>query len=137
MIVDASVVAKWFLKGEEWEEKALKLKELYEEGEIGLKAPSLVLYEVGNVIWKRRDMPSELAEKFVEKITEYLEKIIVELKPNIARKAIRIAKKENITFYDAIYIALSDMENELLVTADKKLYNKAKNNHLIKHVSET
>jgi len=31
MIVDASVVAKWFLKGEEWEKESLKLKEMFEK----------------------------------------------------------------------------------------------------------
>jgi len=136
MIIDASVVAKWFMKGEEWEEKALDIKKRFEEGEISLSAPSLLIYEVGNVVWKRKDIPIALATELTAKIVEYLEEMIVDIKPSTAKKAIEIAKKENITFYDAIYIALTHEKKEVLITADKKLYEKTKDKYPVKFIDQ-
>ena len=137
MIIDASVIAKWFMKGEEWEDKALELKKKFEEGEINLKAPSLLIYEIGNVIWKRKDIPIELAIELTEKAMEYLKEIIVDIDPKTAKKAMKIAREENISFYDAAYIALSEEKREHLVTADKKLYEKTKTKYSVKYITET
>lgn len=136
MIVDASVVAKWFLKGEEWEEESLKLREMFESGEVELWAPSLILYEVGNVIWKRRDIPIDIASKIVSKAFEYLKEIILIPTSEIAELSMRIARELKITFYDATYVALSTLRKDQLVTADKKLYDKVRNNHSVIFISD-
>jgi len=49
VVVDASVVAKWYLE-EEYTEKALKLRDMHVNGEIELTAPELLLFEVLNAI---------------------------------------------------------------------------------------
>ncbi len=136
MIIDASVAAKWFLKGEEWEEESLRIKNMFENGGIDLSAPSIILYEVGNTIWKRKDISSEIARKLVEKAFEYLRELIVLPSGEIANLAMRIAREYNITFYDAIYIALSKQRKEIFITADKKLYNKVKNSFLVKFIAD-
>ena len=77
MIIDASVGAKWFLKGEEWENESLKIKRLFEDGNLELCALTLILYEVGNIIWKRKDISADLASKLVLKASEHLKEIIL------------------------------------------------------------
>ncbi|MGQ4892110.1 MAG: type II toxin-antitoxin system VapC family toxin [Candidatus Njordarchaeia archaeon] len=135
MIIDASVVAKWFLKGEEWEKESLKLKEMFEKNEVKLYAPTLILYEVGNIIWKRKEIPKDIASKLVNKAFEYLKEIVLIPTSKIAEMSMKIARKHGITFYDATYVALSDRRKEYLVTADKKLYEKIKNEHLTIFIS--
>ncbi|HKW04510.1 MAG TPA: type II toxin-antitoxin system VapC family toxin [Nitrososphaerales archaeon] len=51
-IVDASVMAKWFNKREANEEEALALRSAWIDGTIELLAPSVIIYEVCNSIWK-------------------------------------------------------------------------------------
>ena len=41
VVVDASVIAKWYLK-EEWREEALSLRRDYVEGKISLTAPAVM-----------------------------------------------------------------------------------------------
>ena len=46
-VVDASIVAKWILPGEPYEENAVRLKEDIIEGIAELHSPSIIIYEVG------------------------------------------------------------------------------------------
>jgi len=136
MIIDASVVAKWFLKGEEWENESLKIKRLFEDGNLELCALTLILYEVGNIIWKRKDIPADLASKLVLKASGYLKEIIIIPTLETSERALTIARKYNITFYDAVYIAISEQRKEIMVTADKKLYEKLKSNFMVRFISD-
>jgi len=49
IVVDASVVAKWFLE-EEYSGKALQLRDDYARGLLTVAAPSLLEYEVLNAL---------------------------------------------------------------------------------------
>jgi predicted nucleic acid-binding protein len=50
--------------------------------------------------------------------------------------AVNIAKKYDVTVYDAIYIALAKLISGVYVTADKKLYEKVKELKFVKFISE-
>jgi predicted nucleic acid-binding protein len=50
--VDASVVAKWVLPGEPYQENAVKLKEDFASGTAELCAPSFITQEVANSFWR-------------------------------------------------------------------------------------
>jgi predicted nucleic acid-binding protein len=49
-VVDVSVVAKWILPGEPYQENAEKLKEDFVAGQVELCAPDLVVTEVANAL---------------------------------------------------------------------------------------
>ena len=49
-VVDASVVAKWILSGEPYQENTAKLKEDFVAGQVELCAPALVVNEVANAL---------------------------------------------------------------------------------------
>lgn len=50
MVLDASVVAKWFIPGEPWEGEALSFGEEIVDGKLETYAPQLLLYEMASVI---------------------------------------------------------------------------------------
>ncbi|HID18455.1 TPA: hypothetical protein EYP27_02830 [Candidatus Bathyarchaeota archaeon] len=51
-IVNAGVVARWFTRGEEWEDRALRLRNDSVHGKIRLYSPTLLKFECLNVVWK-------------------------------------------------------------------------------------
>ena len=51
-VVDASVVVKWVLPGEPYEESALKLKQDHLSEITHMFAPSFMVHEVANSLWK-------------------------------------------------------------------------------------
>ena len=50
IIIDSSIIAKWFLEDEEEKESALKIKEDYLQGDISIALPSITFYEVSNFL---------------------------------------------------------------------------------------
>ena len=50
IVLDASVVAKWFIE-EEDTEKAIEIRDKFVRGEIKILVPSLLIYEIGNVFF--------------------------------------------------------------------------------------
>src|SRR5712692_1971288 len=69
-VVDASVVAKWFLP-EAHKDKAEKLLRDFLDEKVELTAPDLLVAEVGNILWKRstllRDIsPLQAAQSYGE-----------------------------------------------------------------------
>jgi predicted nucleic acid-binding protein len=128
IVVDASVVVKWFVE-EENSDKAIKIRDKYVEGGIELIAPEIINFEVLNALYyKKLFSESELKE-----ISEALDSYsfsLYSLKGEYAEKTIEVALKNNITIYDASYIALSIIKNTYMYTADEKLVERLKENYL-------
>ena len=125
IVVDASVVAKWYLI-EEYSDNAIKLRNDYVRGLVQIIVPSLLEYEVLNAL--RYSGVYNLDE--LKKIGSSLNKygfITYDLENDIKDLVIKLALKENITIYDASYIALALKFNTLLYTADQELVNKFSN----------
>jgi len=125
--IDASVMARWFLVGEEFEEQALKIRNDYAGGLIELYAPDLIIYEVLNSIWKavvRKLMDRDDAMKCIEVLFKLLPEIC-RLDEHDMGRALSIAVREKLTVYDALYVVVAMKTNSSLVTADRELYEKA------------
>jgi len=123
--VDACVIARWFIPGEEYEDRALKIKDKYAKGEIELYAPTLIVYEVLNVIWKafragKIDFKDAIA--YCQEFKRISPKIV---EISHIEKVLEIAIKEDITAYDSSYILAAMQTNTPLVTSDDRLYEKA------------
>ena len=121
MILDASVAAKWFLKGEEYEPESFMLRLDYEEGKIELHAPSLILYEVCNSIRKRGDIPRETAAKLAEAATKYMSNLVVLPSPQTFRKVVSNSRLWDLTVYDSSYATMAQELKRPLITADRDL----------------
>lgn len=117
LVVDASVVAKWF-NIEELSDKAAEVKNAYVGGALDLVAPIHIIYEVGNSIWKN----GQLAEKDTSDAVASLLRMDIELlTPSIERatRAMEIARLKMTTFYDAIYLQAAEELKTALLTADE------------------
>jgi len=89
-----------------------------------LKILDLTFYEVGNVLWKhyRRGKIENLdvaAETFKE-VLNSLEK----LKAEDFTEILKMATRENLTFYDAAYINVAKKHKLILISADKEILRK-------------
>ncbi len=132
IVVDASVVAKWYLI-EEYSDNAIKLRNDYVRGLVQIIVPSLLEYEVLNAL--RYSGVYNLDE--LKKIGSSLNKygfITYDLENDIKDLVIKLALKENITIYDASYIALALKFNTLLYTADQELVTKFPN--IARHIRD-
>lgn len=125
-IVDASVAAKWFLRGpaEMLGVEAGQILESYCAGRLRLLVPDLFWPEVGNVLWKAARQGRISRTSAEQAITE-LEGRRIPTAPTapLLADAFAIATSYDRTVYDSVYIALAVLSNMPLVTADERLAN--------------
>lgn len=124
MVLDASVILKWFMK-EDDSDKAMSLKETHCIGKFNIVVPDILLYEVGNALRYEPEFSPEEIKLCLKELYELNLNIIAPL-PHILNLIPDIAFHYDITFYDASYICLAQILNIQFVTADEKLYNKVK-----------
>ena len=117
-IVDASIVAKWFLN-EEDTKKALLIRDNHISEEIIIIVPDILFLEVLNAL-RYKNSDEELLQS-VNKSLWGLQLHIEKVNEFILEKAIPISLKYNLTFYDSIYAALSQLYGCPLITTDKEL----------------
>jgi predicted nucleic acid-binding protein len=136
--VDASVVAKWVLSGEPFEKNALKLKDDHLSGIAEIYAPSLIRLEVANALWKAIKLGRILEEAAHEalEILDDLGLIFQDLNSTEVSRGLSIASKLDLTIYDAVYLFLSDKMEAQVITADDKLFEKAKKHFRVIHVKD-
>lgn len=117
LVVDASVAIKWFFE----EEQYVEARALLSEG-MPIIAPSIVLAEMANAVWKRWRR-GELAQEDVKRSMSLLAGPFTTLYPleDLLGEAGRFAVTLNHPVYDCFYLALARREHAPLVTADRKL----------------
>ncbi|MFQ5736462.1 MAG: type II toxin-antitoxin system VapC family toxin [Thermodesulfobacteriota bacterium] len=137
IVIDASVVLKWYLSDEEHGEKALDILDGHASDRITLHAPALLEFEVANglAIAKRRArVGDDDACKAMEGFTE----LGIELYPlsPLFPKVLDYSERYSISAYDAAYVALADDLKTQVVTADKRLFNSTKKLRHVKWIGE-
>jgi predicted nucleic acid-binding protein len=89
----------------------------------------LALAEGLNVIWKHtnilKDLKVEEANPAAEDLTRIYDGLNIIATRELTAEAMHIALTQNITVYDALYIAAAQKTNGTLYTADQKLCNAA------------
>ncbi len=119
-VLDASVLAKWFVP-EVHTEEALR----YGVGGHELMAPDLILSELGNILWKkvrRREISVAMGRRIIAKVTE-TPPLVLYPPHALLGPALEIAIEVDRSVYDSLYLALAVIQNCRLVTADRKLLN--------------
>ena len=88
----------------------------------------IALAECLNVIWKHtnllKDLKQEEAIYAIEDLTKLYDDLAITPTREIKDQAMHIAISQNITVYDALFIAAAQKINATLYTADKKLCEK-------------
>jgi predicted nucleic acid-binding protein len=116
VVVDASVAAKWVLD-EQGSDRANTLR-----SESDLIAPTLIVAELGNALWK-----ATVLLGFSQ--TDALSAIRIVLVPfnriipleQLRQRALELAIELKHPIYDCFYLALAERERAPLITADKRL----------------
>jgi predicted nucleic acid-binding protein len=89
----------------------------------------IALAEGLNVIWKHanllKDIDSKETNVAVEDLTKLYDGLAITSTREIKEQTMQIAITQNITIYDALYIATAQKLNATLYTADQKLYSTA------------
>ena len=127
-ILDASVVIKWFVK-EQDRDKAITYLTAFQNNEVVLIFPSLLFYELGNVLIKKKatiGLINEVMVKFQQLNLLGLE--IQDIGLLSFRQIYQNSIEYSLTFYDAAYLTLMQKENCQFVTADRKLFEKVHKN---------
>lgn len=127
-ILDASVVIKWFVK-EQDRDKAITYLTAFQNNEVVLIFPSLLFYELGNVLIKKKATMSLIDEIMVK--FQQLNLLGLEIQDTgllSFRQIYQNSIEYSLTFYDAAYLTLMQEERCEFVTADRKLFEKVHKN---------
>ena len=122
MVIDTSVVAKWFVEEDERDKSILVRNQLL-SGKISLVAPRLLIYEMGNVLTLNTNLNSKEISDALRSLVDIGLEIYV-MGFDELEMATKISRKFNITFYDAVFASLAKILDTKLVTADKSLTRK-------------
>jgi predicted nucleic acid-binding protein len=117
-VLDASVVLKWFVQ-EEDNIKADLIRQKHIEGADQIVVPDLLLYEVANALRFHPDFSSREIKQAIDTLFD-IELEIITPTSSLLSKAIDIAKGQNVSCYDAAYLALAEELHSIFITADQK-----------------
>ena len=121
-VLDASVIAKWFLP-EEDSSLAAEFKKGFAQGAYEIACPDLLLYEFTNLLRYNPAITDKESEEMLRNLFD-LQIYLVVPQLNHLIEAERLAREHDISVYDAIYLAVAKELGFTLVTADKKLYER-------------
>ena len=132
LVVDASVACKWFA-----EETGSAAAEKLLAGDDALLAPDLIVPEVCSVLWKKQrngEMESQQAAAAIEELPGFLDDMTTGTR--LAARALVIAESLDHPVYDCFYLALAELRDAPLVTADRRLLNRLAGTPWARHVQD-
>ena len=129
IVIDASVAVKWFIPEADSDE-AVKLRDRHIEGSLTLMAPDLLVYEVANALSYHPDLPVDEVKEDLEALL-MLDLDLIQPSGEFVSSIAEDARKYQVSVYDSSYLALAEATSSSLITADRKLYDKAKKSGLV------
>ena len=116
LVVDASVVAKWFFP----EEHSPESRRLLSPRRT-LLAPDLIWSEVGNIAWKRVRRGEMKAQEAAQLVADLIQ-MPLDVAPTqgLLAPAFELAIATDRTVYDCLYLAMAIDRKCRLVTADER-----------------
>ena len=120
LVLDTSVLLKWFLQQEVLADRALDLRAAYLAGVISIQSPILAIYEFTNALrykndWRVTEIQQATASLWEMQIRWF------SINAAVIQRSIEIAHTYNTSIYDATFVALAENQERTLVTADQKL----------------
>jgi predicted nucleic acid-binding protein len=127
-VIDASVAFKWLVPdaAEDDVPAAKALLADHMEGRAKIIIPSLLYYEVGNILLFGRSRPP--IEQAADALTDLFSIPLEIVSPALvsADVTLRLASLRGLSYYDATYVALAEMLDCQLITADRRLAERAR-----------
>jgi predicted nucleic acid-binding protein len=135
IVVDSSVLVKWFKRrNEDLLAEAQALLEAVATRPIEVHVPALLLYEVGNILL----LKTSLASPALDEAIAHLETLPFSVAPPatpLLKRAARLGRDLGLTFYDASFLALAVELDCPLITADRRLFDRAHTFPRVRHLS--
>ena len=130
LVVDASVVAKWFFP-EEYSTESQRLLSPRRT----LLAPELIWSEIGSIAWKRVRRGEMTADEAAQFIADLI-RLPLDTTPTqpLLAPAFELAIATDRTVYDCMYLALAIDRKCRFVTADERFVNALSLTPFAKHV---
>jgi predicted nucleic acid-binding protein len=122
LVVDASVAIKWLLR-ESGREEAVRILKSFQQGEIDLIAPHLLVSEVSSGLSRhvrRGEIAREHAEYLFSQFLLYCPTLVHS--PGVSRSALQLALVHGASPYDCLYLAWALERRCDLVTADERFF---------------
>lgn len=119
VVVDASVIFKWFIKEEPDFEIAFKLFQDHISKKEVIIVPSILFYEIANALVTKSQINQREIDVYLNKL-EQSQIQIVEFDFNQIKQTAKLAKQYKVAVYDAAYAVLARNKKCKLITADKK-----------------
>ena len=123
LVLDTSVAVKFHVP-EEQHEEASTLRSAFEEGQVGLLAPGTMLPETFNAFWQlyRR---GELTRQEVREGWDLISSLPLSLyaPEDLMPRAVELTFETSGIIYDALFLALAEDSETVVITADSRLLN--------------
>ena len=119
LVVDTSVIIKWYRQEEVDADAALAIRSAYLAGDVQLVGPDLALTEFANVMRYMKDLNTEQVQQAVDSLFAMR---LTWLTPTAAvlKRAAAIAREHETPVYDAVFAAVAEELSALYVTADER-----------------
>ncbi len=121
VVLDASVVLKWFASEQRGSVEARELRNEYEGGRLSVVVPHLAFVELLNVAGRRWSWDEEALVELADALDDLLFDVG---EPGLPLVASWVAR--GLTAYDAVYLALAEERGIDLVTDDEMIVEVAR-----------
>jgi len=120
LVLDTSVVIKWFHQEEILAGRALALRSSFLDGRIRIAAPTLLAYELANVLGSKGDLTAENVQEAVQSLFD-MDLDWEPPTPGLLRRAVAVARDLDLSVYEGSFAALAEAIGAQFVTADERL----------------
>ena len=121
-VVDSSVVTKWFLV-ETGSDQAIRLRDQFATGRLKLAVPTLLLYEVTNALRFSGVFDGTDLALVARSLSKYRFGIW-RPRGRLLELSAQLSIRDDMTVYDACYVALARRLGSKVITEDKELLSK-------------
>lgn len=123
VIVDTSVIFKWFDTSEDNREQAIDLLIQHLSNKEVITTSDLLLYEITNAWSTKSKLPNSRIRMNLTRLEKYALNIAA-VNFRLLDKAFTLSRKYSISVYDASYAVLAQEKQCIFITADRKLVEK-------------
>jgi predicted nucleic acid-binding protein len=135
IVVDTSVLIKWFkTRDEDLLKEARALLDAVETRALEVHVPALLLYEVGNILLLKTRLGLAGLHDVIERL-EALPFIVVPPATPLLKRAARLGRELELTFYDASFLALAAELDCPYITADRRLFERTRTLARVRHLA--